>query len=200
MFNTQGFLDDHNEFVDDDGDDFAFDDGDEDYDEPLNGSSYPSSVGNDVSYFEADDYNIGNMGEIRKVEKVRVGYAKVAKKVDVKRLKKDLWHDLETRMSEIDVNIHDSSEDGSHHAKFDEESLSVEKEKDTSYIGSESDSKQKPISFQSVLRRLESEQEQEEVTLPFYFICVLHLANEKGLRLDSDGYGLSDFRITKDLD
>ena len=61
-------------------------------------------------------------------------------------------------------------------------------------------SNQKPISFQSVLRRLESEQEQEEVTLPFYFICVLHLANEKGLRLDSDGCGLSDFRITKDLD
>ena len=32
---------------------------------------------------------------VRKVEKVRVGYATVAKKVDAERLKKDLWDKLE---------------------------------------------------------------------------------------------------------
>jgi condensin complex subunit 2 len=34
------------------------------------------------------------------------------------------------------------------------------------------------------------------VTLPFYFICLLHLANEKGLRLESTS--LEDFMIMVD--
>ena len=37
-------------------------------------------------------------------------------------------------------------------------------------------------------------QGQEEVTLPFYFICLLHLANEKGLELQGQD-DLSDFCI-----
>jgi condensin complex subunit 2 len=40
---------------------------------------------------------------------------------------------------------------------------------------------------------MQSTQTQTDVTLPFYFICVLHLANEKGLALES--MGLEDFVI-----
>ena len=41
---------------------------------------------------------------------------------------------------------------------------------------------------------MEANQPQGDVTLPFYFICLLHLANEKGLRLESTS--LDDFVIT----
>ncbi len=36
--------------------------------------------------------------------------------------------------------------------------------------------------------------EDSEVTVPFYFICLLHLANEKGLELKGDP-NLADFSI-----
>ena len=43
---------------------------------------------------------------------------------------------------------------------------------------------------------MEMAQSQHDVTVSFYFICCLHLANEKGLKLDSTG--LEDFMISLD--
>jgi condensin complex subunit 2 len=40
-------------------------------------------------------------------------------------------------------------------------------------------------------------QNQSGVTLPFYFICVLHLANEHGLKLEGNDE-LTDFTIAMD--
>lgn len=42
-----------------------------------------------------------------------------------------------------------------------------------------------------------SQEKQTGVTLPFYFICMLHLANEKGLRLEGRR-DLSDFSVVSD--
>jgi condensin complex subunit 2 len=50
-----------------------------------------------------------------------------------------------------------------------------------------------PPSFQDTVRDMQATQSQADATLPFYFICVLHLANEKGLALES--MGLEDFVI-----
>ena len=44
---------------------------------------------------------------------------------------------------------------------------------------------------------LPSQEEQSCVTVPFYFICVLHLANEKGLRLEGR-QDLLDFSVSSD--
>ena len=52
------------------------------------------------------------------------------------------------------------------------------------------------ISFQDAVREMEEQKTQADVTLPFYFICMLHLANEHGLRLESQG--LEDFTVGKD--
>lgn len=41
------------------------------------------------------------------------------------------------------------------------------------------------------------QEEQMGVTVPFYFICVLHLANEKGLRLEGRE-DLRDFSVSSD--
>lgn len=41
------------------------------------------------------------------------------------------------------------------------------------------------------------QEEQSGVTVPFYFICVLHLANEKGLKLEGRD-DLLDFSVSND--
>ena len=115
----------------------------------------------DGGYAMNDDYDDDEfvLSDVRKVDQVEIGYATVAKKVDVKRLKVDLWNELEERLSE-------------------------EKEE------------AEPLSFHNVVHDLEASKSQPDVTLPFYFICILHLANEKGLRLASEG--LEDFTIYED--
>jgi len=109
---------------------------------------------------------------VRKVDKVQVGYAVVAKKVDVKRLKRDLWAELEQTFAGK--------------TKSDEDDDSVDSE-------TKDEEAENGMSFQDAVHDLEQQKTQMDVTLPFYFICILHLANEKGLRLESQG--LDDFTI-----
>jgi condensin complex subunit 2 len=126
---------------------------------------------------------------IRKVEKIRVGHATVAKKVDVRRLKKDLWDEIEGTLL-----LHPSKQQQGH-----DEIMTVEASDEAGSPKEHGDHTKKPadqeptISFQQTVREMEAAKAQPDVTLPFYFICVLHLANEKGLELDS--LGLEDFMI-----
>jgi condensin complex subunit 2 len=69
-----GGLDDGSYGDDNDGGGFVF--ADDDHDE------------------DGQDFVIGELEGVRKVQKIQVGYATTAKKVDVKRLKKDLWTEL----------------------------------------------------------------------------------------------------------
>jgi condensin complex subunit 2 len=129
-----------------------------------------------------DDYVVKDLEDVRKVDKVRVKHATVAKKVDVKRLKKDLWRELEmkTELQEsIDVEDGEKKESLVHDADIG---------KDPSDM----------ISFQEVVKNLEEKETQEDVSLAFYFICILHLANEKSLKLENGEHGLNDFIISRD--
>lgn len=114
----------------------------------------------DAGYaFGGDDEDIVavELDGVRKVDKVQVGYATVAKKIDVKRLKSDLWDELETELETLE-------------------------------------SETKTLSFQNTVQNMEARKTQVDATVPFYFICLLHLANENGLRLESQG--LADFNIS----
>ena len=150
---------------------------------------------NDDNDDDGQGYEFGNLGEddidddddddgfimpvldnVRKVDKVRVGYATIAKKVDVKRLKQDLWNQLESQLfvdtiDEVDENENDKMQD-------DEAIVNV---------ANTSERASTVISFQDVVRTLGQQQSQLDITLPFYFICILHLANEKNLRLEQGG-------------
>jgi condensin complex subunit 2 len=121
---------------------------------------------------------------VRKVDKIKVGYATVAKKVDVRRLKKDLWSELEATFAPppADANKKDDS--------MDEEDNSAA---DATETPAPAANEPKVLSFQKTVSDMEAKQSQGDVTVPFYFICLLHLANEKGLRLESTG--LEDFVI-----
>ena len=123
-----------------------------------------------------DDFVMEELKNVRKVDtkNVQVGYATIAKKVDVRRLKRDLWTGIEASIV-TDTMVSDA-DDG-----------------DDSQDESHADG----LSFQETVRGMEERKTQVDVTLPFYFICVLHLANEKGLKLESRG--LEDFVIRNDL-
>ena len=66
-------------------------------------------------------------------------------------------------------------------------------------IGQE-DSTTELVSFKDTIHKLGATEAQEDVSLAFYFICVLHLANEKGLKLENGEHGLNDFVISRDAD
>ncbi|CAJ1937630.1 unnamed protein product [Cylindrotheca closterium] len=140
--------------------------------------------GDDEDHDEDGGFIVPELEGVRKIEKIQVGYATKAKKVDVKRLKKDLWEELERSFADKRKVETDSNKP---------------KEVDTSE-GEENEERDTPmgaiegsLSFQSTVKEMQSTQTQSDATLPFFFICVLHLANEKGLALESTG--LEDFII-----
>lgn len=95
-------------------------------------------------------------------EVLKVNYAKVDKKVDVKALKQNVWFEL------------CNSTDG------DAEEMKEEK------------------SFQSVLEKLPEKLHRNvvnEISVPYCFVCLLHLANEKNLTLTQET--LDDIFITQ---
>jgi condensin complex subunit 2 len=106
-----------------------------------------------------------------KVEKIDVKYETVAKKVDVKRLKSSLWSYLDEK----------------------EVGMKKEEEQDPEDKAQE---EPKEVSCSQTIADL-STHVPANVTVPFYFICLLHLANEKGLEL-TGAEDLSDFTIRDD--
>eukprot|EP00986_Skeletonema_menzelii_P009737 scaffold4513_cov133-Skeletonema_menzelii.AAC.2 len=166
-------------FNDNDDADFGGDDGDNggfnfayDEDEPES---------NDV------DYNTDNFDEVRKVEKIDINYAQVAKKVDVRRLKKDLWTELEEKTAWIKPE------------ESPETTIEEKEEEDDDMYEDPRPKNGEPqyVSFKETCEKLDNTQGQHGVTVSFYFICCLHLANEKGLKFDSNG-SLEDFMISLD--
>ena len=160
-------------FDDDDGGDFGGDDG---------GFTFAYGQDDDQAGEDDADYNVDGFDEVRKVEKIDIGYATVAKKVDVRRLKKDLWAELEEKTAWV--------------APGDLPDKEAEDDQDD--IFEEVTPKGEPqfVSFKETVEKMDSAQSQNDVTVSFYFICCLHLANEKGLKFDSTG--LEDFMISMD--
>ena len=54
------------------------------------------------------------------------------------------------------------------------------------------------MSFQKLVNTVAKTQKQKEVTLSFYFICLLHLANEKSLKITDDKINLDDLIVSGD--
>lgn len=163
----------------DNHDDNSFDDNDNE------GAGFDFGGDNDEG---PGDFIVPELEGVRKVEKVKVGYATVAKKVDVKRLKHDLWEELErTFQQRGEMPAVEYDHDMSDNMQIVEESTDSEK------LPGEIGIRESPLSFQETVREMQTTQCQQDVTLPFYFICILHLANEKGLALES--IGLDDFII-----
>lgn len=181
---TVGFYDTEENalgFDDDDGADFGGNDdggfnfayGEED-DDPLPGG-------------EDADYRTDHFDEVRKVNKIEVNYATVAKKVDVRRLKRDLWAELEVKTARVAPEDFPDKEDATDEEKQDDI---------FDFEGESPKGESQFVSFKNTVEKMDKAQSQNDVTVSFYFICCLHLANEKGLKFDSTG--LEDFMISVD--
>ena len=174
MGKTVGFhdVDDNALGFNDDADDGCFDGNDD--------GGFNFAYDEDTQKDDDADYNI-EFDEVRKVEKININYATVAKKVDVRRLKQDLWAELEEKTARVASAVVDTAGEDEQRS-----------------IDNTASSKFEPrfVSFKETVDKMEMAQSQNDVTVSFYFICCLHLANEKGLKLDSTG--LEDFLISLD--
>ncbi|KAG7747599.1 hypothetical protein KL911_002719 [Ogataea haglerorum] len=105
-----------------------------------------------------------------------LGYARVAKKVNVKLLKDNLWDSLEaeTRKAKRDSSVlEDNKENGP-------------PEEDNSTQRSEKD--ENTLRFTKVVSKLSSKyspEEKSELSTSFCFICLLHLANENNFTIEN---------------
>jgi condensin complex subunit 2 len=97
----------------------------------------------------------GMLKAARTVQRIQVSYATTSKRVNVSKLKKDIWSHLDASIGAPPAA--DASRD----------------QQDSSLSSS--------VSFHEVMDEVAREQQQSDVTVSFYFICLLHLANEKNL-------------------
>ena len=147
--------------------------------------------GYDIAVNDTADYEVEGMEDVRKVEKISISHATIAKKVDVKRLKHDLWSEIETRLHPSEDL--EKNQDEMDQVDGEKESEETDDEEQSGNPAKSTPSPEAPLSFYNTVQEMERNKKQADVSLPFYFICLLHTANEKGLYLESQG--LNDLLI-----
>lgn len=115
----------------------------------------------------------------RRLRPEYVQYARVAKKVDVRRLKEEMWRGLafETVLSTPEP----------------------ERERDQDQ-GRKKEEEEEGLRFTALISNLQAvypKQAMDDISTSYCFICLLHLANEKGLAIE-DEKGLEELRIRRD--
>lgn len=149
-FNTQFFHDD-----DDDGP--GFDDG------------FEGDIGDMARSTDPGEQDLlaETQGQQRRVRPTAVNYTKKAKRVDVRKLKENIWRGLN-----IDIPQKKEESDDMDIDELDEEGTNPKEAR----------------VFDSVLQDLEHQYPAEklsEISTSFCFICLLHLANERGLKIET---------------
>ncbi|KAI0666748.1 condensin complex subunit 2/barren [Trametes maxima] len=112
------------------------------------------------------DLLAATQGQSRRVKPETVNYARRAKRVDVRKLKDNIWKGLDIVAPAAD----------------DEDAM----ETDDRPLTDPTEARE----FTSVitdLRKSYPKDKMEEISTSFCFICLLHLANERGLKLEVDG-------------
>jgi condensin complex subunit 2 len=152
---------------------------DQDNDQPIDVYSdeeeIPPTQFNDAEY---SHLNLGDqlIPELRKVESVSINYMKINKRVDVKKLKSNLWRELEELKPLPDPQTLES------------------------HFQAPSDEQTQQKTFSTVCQSLKShypKRQFQDISVPFCFISLLHLANEEGLKLEGNS-NLNELVITKE--
>lgn len=143
-----------------------------------------------------------------------VNYARTAKKVDVRRLKENMWKGMSARM----ITVFDQP------ARRDEQAPPAPAAVDEDVDMMDVDEPQPPPAVQGAdgnsdsngngkaevlnfteliqdLRTVYPESQMKDISTSYCFICLLHLANEKGLVLDIDRDGekaMQEIRVSRD--
>ncbi|KAL4063168.1 condensin complex subunit 2/barren [Scleroderma citrinum] len=117
-------------------------------------------------------------GMSRRVKPEFVNYARRAKRVDVRKLKENIWKGLDIKVPKKE----DDDDDDNDEMDIDDQQLtdpSEAREFSTVISG---------------LQRSYPKDKMEEISTSFCFICLLHLANEQGLKLQSTTISEVDFQ------
>ncbi|KAJ4108966.1 hypothetical protein NW765_003844 [Fusarium oxysporum] len=164
----------------DDDDDLEFADAREHFSPGLDGQAGLTDGGGLTALLNGETVtNTGAFGttlvtQTRRVRPEYVQYARVAKKVDVRRLKEELWKGM-------DVDI-------------------LQKQPEPQAVDVSEPKQEETLKFTEIMNNLQTvypKPVMDDISTSFCFICLLHLANEKGLVIDNTP-GLSELEIRRD--
>ncbi|KAJ2547228.1 hypothetical protein EV175_005305 [Coemansia sp. RSA 1933] len=157
-----------------DGDQLRFDDGGDDYDDDVDDDMMRLTSAEDG----ADGESKPGMPQLKLVKPLYVNYARRAKRVNVKKLKDNIWREMangarrkSTASGDVDV------------ASGNDDVLIEGKQTFSGVLGS--------------LKNVYSREKLDDLSISFCFICLLHLANERNLRIEGDEM-LRDLVISQD--
>ena len=133
----------------------------------------------------------GMLQASRKIEKLNIGYSTISKRVNVKNLKADIWDwiDQECPTENIDtVENTDPNKDAKSKKQHQKRQRSTEKSEELA-------------SFQNMVSNVAKSNQQgegQEISVSYYFLCLLHLANENNLKIEGQ-QNFADLKIQKAL-
>ena len=144
-----------------------------------------------------------------------VNYARVAKKVDVRRLKENMWVGMsESLMASIDgrespEDTHEPPTPAPTDLDGDVDMMDVDTPEEmalkvTAGLDDKMLDKVPELKFTDMigdLRKVYPEQQMRDISTSYCFICLLHLANEKGLVLDGgrEEGSMQEILVRKDV-
>ncbi|KAK3833030.1 MAG: barren protein [Linnemannia elongata] len=145
---------------------------------------------------DGNDYASQLVTQPKLVKASSISFSKTAKKVDVKKLKDNIWKEMtqqslkrqaggrddHDRRKNKRANIEDDEDEGGRNNENDERgghSADEDEEGDSEYVKKE----QRFTEIIGGLSKMYPEQKLRDISVPFCFICLLHLANEKDLEI-----------------
>lgn len=177
--------------MDDDEDDFV--DARDHLSPTPGGENMIANIINGAAALNGEEGAFGSqlVTQSRRLRPEYVQYARVAKKVDVRRLKEELWRGMEAKglhsvrtitiLASQNI-LTEKQENYNDPAKSSQDDNPTLKE-----------SEEAPLQFTELMRDLRNvypKPQMNDISTSFCFICLLHLANEKGLVIENtDGFG-----------
>ncbi|KAG0369980.1 hypothetical protein BGZ54_008165 [Gamsiella multidivaricata] len=138
---------------------------------------------------DGNDYASQLVSQPKRVKATFISFSKTAKKVDVKKLKDNIWKEMTQQSLKRQAAGDDPDrsrskkranlEDGEDGEQVNVES-GAEEEEGEEYVKKE----QKFTEIIGGLNKVYPEQKLKDISVPFCFICLLHLANEKNLSIE----------------
>lgn len=178
----------YNDYIEDDEDDYGFQD--QGFFAGVGGGMGVGALGGLLDG-DGNDYASQLVSQPKRVKATYINYSKTAKKVDVKKLKDNIWKEmtqqslkrqavgekLDRGKSRKKANVQDREGDADDE---DEEEEEAERDAGEDYVKKE----QRFTEIIGGLSKVYPEHKLKEISVPFCFICLLHLANEKNLEIE----------------
>ncbi|EFR01850.1 condensin complex component cnd2 [Nannizzia gypsea CBS 118893] len=207
---------------DDDEDNIPFADAREAFSPPLDSDAQPSTAAGGMTGLNALLNSVATPGGAllggygsqlvtqggRRVRPEYVNYARVAKKVDVRRLKEVMWTGMGERLV-ASMSFNSASPSAAVTSTTAAANPTVEPTAEDTTPNDESEDLKNSLRFTDVMNGLKQsypEQAMRDISTSYGFICLLHLANEQGLVLKNKGSmnddwegRLEEIYVTKDV-